>query len=1167
MLTPSNREREIFDAAVELTSLEVRSAYLIGACGQDSELRAHVEALLRAHEQAGGFLPMDDAKSPTPASTHTPVVTTGMFPVMEKAGDRIGRYKLREKIGEGGCGVVYMAEQEEPVRRKVALKVIKLGMDTQNVVARFEAERQALALMDHPNIARVLDAGASESGRPFFVMELVRGVKITDYCDQNQLPTRERLDLFVQVCQAIQHAHQKGVIHRDIKPSNILVTVNDGVPVPKVIDFGIAKATQGRLTDHTVFTAFQQFIGTPAYMSPEQAVMTSLDIDTRSDIYSLGVLLYELLTGRTPFDTQELIRAGLDEMRRTILEKDPVRPSTRLRRLQDADLTTVANRRQTKAPKLIHALRGDLDWIVMKALEKDRSRRYETSNGLARDVQRYLADEPVVARPPSKLYLFRKLVRRNKLVFAAAAVVTTSLILGSGAVTVAALRIQRDDRQIRKAKDDATEKLWASYLAESRANRASGHAGQRFASLEAVRKAAAIRRDVTVRNEAIASLAVADLRVSQQTLLTGHARNELAHVDLNLARYAMVDENGRIAIRGVSNDMPVMVLPAPGYNLEGIFAFSPNSRYLSARYWHEREGERAPGESDWVWDLEQQKAVVQVLQQEAGRYDSTFNLAGEFSSDSRLFACSRPDGTISIHDLGTGKELKRVSAGRRFNYLALNPGNSRLACSSEEDAKLEIREVESGRNILTWACPSTVKAIAWSPDGKRLATGCSDFNIYLWDAQNGQRLRILEGPSARITSLVFNHAGNLVASACFDGFTRLWDPDNGLLVASHPGGSWQLQFSPDDRHLLGWHQFARFGSLEVACSQECRLLYVRRNGGDRNDVTSPDFSADGRILAAGTDDHVGFWDAFSGKEIGSFLLDRCDTHIFCPDGRSLIVIDRAGGVSLRALERGGDPASIVYSLGKPRRLFDVRGLREGALSQDGRHLAVTHEGQGASFVFDLQNPSAKPVVLQPHPLVDRIAISPNGRWVATASWLNSLVKVWDAQSGDLARDLPAPGRTVVAFSPDGRWLATSSSEYQLWEVGSWQPKGPPKPGHELPEWNFTAFSRDGRMMARTIDGHSIQLLETATEEPVATLEAPVSSGVAKFQFSPDGSQLAAVQRDQQVQLWDLRLLREELAQMHLDWDLPPYPPPEKTAARGPVTLEVESATSSPAPAQ
>src|SRR2546425_235797 len=333
---------------------------------------------------------------------------------IERTGIMIGRYKLLEKIGEGGFGVVYVAEQREPVKRKVALKIIKLGMDTRQVVARFEAERQALALMDHPNIAKVLDAGATETGRPYFVMELVRGIKLTDYCDQNNLATRERLDLFIKVCQAIQHAHQKGIIHRDIKPSNLLVALQDGAPVAKVNDFGIAKATQGELTEKTLHTQLNQFIGTPAYMSPEQAEMSGLDIDTRSDIYSLGVLLYELLTGKTPFDQKALLEAGLEGMRQMIRDQEPVRPSTRLtqelvaadvRRLKSSatggppseEEIRASSRRLLQVKELIHLLRGDLDWIVMKALEKDRTRRYETANGRAGDVRRHLADEPVVA--------------------------------------------------------------------------------------------------------------------------------------------------------------------------------------------------------------------------------------------------------------------------------------------------------------------------------------------------------------------------------------------------------------------------------------------------------------------------------------------------------------------------------------------------------------------------------------------------------------------------------------------------------------------------------------------------------------------------------------------------------------------------------------------------
>jgi serine/threonine protein kinase len=439
MNAPPNREVALFSAALELPAAQ-RAAYLDDACGDDPALRLRVEALLRVHDEALPFLenPLAGAQQ-SPLAAGASAATMHLSPPLaEKAGDRIGRYKLLQQLGEGGCGVVYMAEQSEPVRRRVALKVIKLGMDTRQVIARFEAERQALALMDHPNIAKVLDAGSTETGRPFFVMELVRGIKITDYSDQNHLSTQERLKLFMQVCQAIQHAHQKGIIHRDIKPSNILVTVSEpGAPgCPKVIDFGIAKATTGQqLTDKTVFTAFEQFIGTPAYMSPEQATMTALEVDTRTDIYALGVLLYELLTGKTPLDQKELLASGLDEMRRTIREKEPIRPSTRLGTMLEGDLTTTAKHRHTDAPKLIHLLRGDLDWIVMKALEKDRARRYETANGLSRDVERYLADEPVVARPPSKLYRLQKLARRNKLAFAATGAVSAALVIGLAAST------------------------------------------------------------------------------------------------------------------------------------------------------------------------------------------------------------------------------------------------------------------------------------------------------------------------------------------------------------------------------------------------------------------------------------------------------------------------------------------------------------------------------------------------------------------------------------------------------------------------------------------------------------------------------------------------------------------------------------------------------------
>jgi eukaryotic-like serine/threonine-protein kinase len=421
MSETTDREKEIFNQALEMPSAEARNAFLQGACGQDRELRNQIDSLLRAYYSAERFIPEKGPRE----------TIRVMAEPSETPGTVIGRYKLLQRIGEGGMGVVYMAEQTAPFVRKMALKIIKLGMDTRNVIARFEAERQALALMDHPNIAKVLDAGATDNGRPYFVMELVRGVPITEYCDKNKLSTKERLDLFIPVCQAIQHAHQKGIIHRDIKPSNVMVTLHDGKPVPRVIDFGIAKATNQRLTEKTLFTNYAQMIGTPAYMSPEQAEMSGLDVDTRTDVYSLGVLLYELLTGTTPFPAKELLNLGYGEMQRVIAEVEPPKPSTRLSTMEKEERTILATNRGIEFSALAKVFKGDLDWIVMKAIEKDRTHRYETVNGLALDVERHLKTEPVIARPASAAYRIQKLVRRNKLAFAAGAAIAVALLAGA----------------------------------------------------------------------------------------------------------------------------------------------------------------------------------------------------------------------------------------------------------------------------------------------------------------------------------------------------------------------------------------------------------------------------------------------------------------------------------------------------------------------------------------------------------------------------------------------------------------------------------------------------------------------------------------------------------------------------------------------------------------
>jgi serine/threonine protein kinase len=492
MSSDPQRLQAVFLELAEKPAAE-RLAQIELACNGDNELRRRVNALLKAHDETGDFL-----DSPPPG-----IDLPEIRPIVEQPGDTIGAYRLVEQIGEGGFGVVFLADQERPVRRRVALKIIKPGMDTRQVIARFEAERQALAMMDHSNIAKVFDAGATGTGRPYFVMELVQGAPITTYCDQCNRTSRERLELFIAVCQAVQHAHQKGVIHRDIKPTNVLVAIEDGRPAPKIIDFGVAKALDRELTEHTYVTAFAQMIGTPLYMSPEQAELSPMGVDTRSDVYSLGVVLYELLTGTTPFDQDRLRAANYDELRRILREDEPVPPSVRLSTLAADAATTIANQHRTDAQQHLRTVRGELDWIAMKCLEKDRNRRYETASDLARDIERYLHDEPVAACPPTAGYRFRKFARRNKgaLLAASAAFAALLLVVAGLAISnrliVAAHARAEDLRHLAQKK--VVEEQRASEQARAEAAKSNAVVALLQDMLSAAHPDSASGKDFTVR--------------------------------------------------------------------------------------------------------------------------------------------------------------------------------------------------------------------------------------------------------------------------------------------------------------------------------------------------------------------------------------------------------------------------------------------------------------------------------------------------------------------------------------------------------------------------------------------------------------------------------------------------------------------------------------------
>jgi eukaryotic-like serine/threonine-protein kinase len=1109
-----DKARDLFVHAVGQLTADQWEAYIGGACTGDPDLERQVGDLLRVHREAGSFLErpaaaLGETGAFLPRLGDRPEVATAR----EGPGTVIGPYRLMEQIGEGGFGLVFVAEQSHPVRRRLAVKVLKPGMDTREVVARFEAERQALALMNHPNIATVLDAGATPAGRPYFVMELVRGAPITQFCDDHRVSPRDRLRLFVDLCGAVQHAHQKGVIHRDLKPSNVLVSSHDGTPVVKVIDFGVAKAVGPGLTDKTVYTRFTQMVGTPLYMSPEQAGSSGLDVDTRTDIYALGVLLYELLTGTTPFDGHRLQAAGYDELRRIIREEEPARPSTRLSTIGQGAATASANR-GTEPRKLTALLRGELDWIVMKALEKDRTRRYETAGAFAADIRLYLADEPVQACPPSAGYRARKFVRRNKAGVATAAGVVLAVLLAVGsALAVQAAgtaRVKAEQKQTKDANDQLQGALkreqWSLYF-------------QRIALA-----ARELDSNNLGRAEELLEACPGQLRGWEWHYLKRRSHQGPTTLRASggwLSSVAFSPDEKYLAFAGIGGLLGEIKVwdretgkdhrtwsghigPVAGV------AFSPDSKRLATAGWDKTVK---------VWDV----ATGKLLQNLTDHTEYVSCVA--FSPDGMFLAAGSGDHTVRLWDAETF-QLLRALTGHTGGVYGMAFGPDGTLATSGSDETVRVWDPATGREVhVLRGHTGLILGLAFSRDGRRLASGGFDGTVKVWDPVAGRHTLTIRDGVQPITCVAFSRDGGRLAAGGLENTVRLWDvaadhePQEAVTLRGHTDAVMGLAVSPDGVQIAstGLDGTVRvWDSSPVTAGPEVQTLSGHTGPvfGVAFRPTGPGPGRRAVLASASRDTTVKFWDAATGENTLTLpghtgLVSRL---VFSRDGRRLATADYAGTTIVWDVEAGKDVRTI-------------RGWGGSvALDPDGGRLAFALEG-GTVHVRDVDTGKEMIPPFRAHlGPITFVAFGPDGRRFVTASW-DKTAKLWDTATGAEVHAFVGHSHLIqsAGFSGDGRRLATASWDKtaKVWDAAT---------GKELltlrghaDRVTGVAFDPDGKYLATSSQDNTVRVWDVATGKEVAILRGHTGY-VLCVAFSPDGKQLASsggYRGKGEVKVWDV----------------------------------------------